>query len=106
MKLVATGITKNDLLVNTHMCRNHRSVLPVASCQPVTSLRVARQGGREAGERMQIDRFLVLQYEGDLHTLTRPKPSTIAAQTIATHEVIKKPANLTVNGLVVDSGKC
>jgi hypothetical protein len=25
----------------------------------------------QAVERMQIDRFLVLQYEGDLHTLNR-----------------------------------
>jgi hypothetical protein len=24
---------------------------------------------------MQIDRFLVLQYEGDLHTLNRPEPT-------------------------------
>jgi hypothetical protein len=36
---------------------------------------------------MQIDRFLVLQYEGDLHTLTHPEPTTIAQSTSAHHHL-------------------
>ncbi len=45
---------------------------PVVTASANPTLRVARDYGREVSKRMPNDRFLVPQYEGVWHTLTRP----------------------------------
>jgi hypothetical protein len=67
-----TGVPEIGRLISTQPCSDHGSALPVVSAHSVTQLRVVRHDDREVSKRMLTDRFLVPQYEGGQHTLTRP----------------------------------
>jgi hypothetical protein len=67
-----TGVPEIGQSINTSLCNDQGSALPVVSAKFTPTLRVALQAGGEVSKRMLIDRFLVPQYEGGQHTLTRP----------------------------------
>jgi hypothetical protein len=67
-----TGVPEIGRLINTSACSDQGSAPTVVSSQSSRRLLVAHNDGSEASKRMLTDRFLVLQYEGGQHTLTRP----------------------------------
>jgi hypothetical protein len=67
-----TGVPEIGRLINTQPCSDQLSALPVVSANFNPTPPVAHNDGREVSKRMLTDRFLVPQYEGGQHTLTRP----------------------------------
>jgi hypothetical protein len=63
------------------------SVLPVVSGKNYSAITGSALLCVQAIERMRIDRFLVLQYEGNSHTLYRPKRNQRLYKPVATHHL-------------------